>query len=223
MKYSLCFVALGGLVSGLACHLGHWWHLLHWFAANCFVIAAGYAGLGPRVFGKGADGRIPAWSRIFHFPYRLYSTGVWLLVRCLSRENATDRAADDLLLGRRLSAGEVPPGLSNYVDLTSELEDPAEARTSEGYLCLPILDAGAPSAAALQSALERLKPGPTFVHCAQGHGRTGLFALAWLAHRRRIQTFEEGLALLKAARPGLRLNRSQEEFVREYLARELRQ
>jgi protein-tyrosine phosphatase len=55
------------------------------------------------------------------------------------------------------------------------------------------------------------------VHCAQGHGRSGLFAIAFLAERNRIQSLDEGLALIKAARPGVGLNSTQVQFLRIYI------
>ena len=120
-------------------------------------------------------------------------------------------------MGRRLRAFELPPGISNYVDLTAETEDPAAIRQSEAYLAFPILDAGVPDRHALKKTISDLKPGRTFVHCAQGHGRTGLFALALLSARGQIESFEEGIEKLKTVRPGLGLNTSQEAFMKDYM------
>ncbi len=217
MKYSITFLMLGGLVSYLGIHLGGWWNALHWFSLSCVLLASGYAGLGPRVFGKRPDGRIPLWSRILHLPFMIYSEMMWHLVRLLSRENPTDAVSEDLVLGRRLLASELPPGISNYVDLTAETEDPATIRQSEAYLAFPILDAGVPDRQALKKTVSGLRPGRTFVHCAQGHGRTGLFALALLATRGQIESFEDGIKKLKAVRPGLDLNTKQEAFMRDYI------
>jgi protein-tyrosine phosphatase len=217
MKYPIIFLMLGASVSCLAIRLGGCWHALHWFSLSCFLLAGGYAGLGPRIFGKRPDGSIPIWSRLLHLPFMLYSETVWHLVRILSRENPTDDVSKDLVLGRRLRASELPSGISNYVDLTAETEDPAAIRKSEAYLAFPILDAGVPDRHALKKTVSSLRPGRTFVHCAQGHGRTGLFALALLAHRGQITSYDEGLAKLTAVRPGLALNAKQEAFVRKYI------
>lgn len=100
---------LAVLVSYLAISLGGWCHVLHWFSLSCFLLAAGYAGLGPRVFGKRPNGRIPIWSRIVHLPFMLYSEVVWHLVRILSRENPIDEVSEDLVLGRRLRASNYLP------------------------------------------------------------------------------------------------------------------
>ena len=217
MKYTIAFLIIGGLVSALACSLGEWWHLLHWFSLSCFALSAGYAGLGARVFGKRSDGRIPIWSKITHLPYMIFAECVWQLVRVCSRENPTDAVTDELILGRRLRTSELSEDVANYVDLTAETEDPKAIRDRMGYIAFPILDASVPSPTALRSAISRLSPGRTFVHCAQGHGRTGLFAIALLADRRHIQSYEEGLAILKAVRPGVGLNKTQEAFARNYI------
>jgi protein-tyrosine phosphatase len=68
----------------------------------------------------------------------------------------------------------------------------------------------------------QLGPGRIFIHCAQGHGRTGLFALAVLLHSGAVGSLEEGLRFLTAARPGIRLNREQRRCL-DTFARELRQ
>jgi protein-tyrosine phosphatase len=217
MKYTATFLFLGGLVSYLAVTLGGWWQILHWFSVSCLLLSAGYAGLGPYVFGKGHDGHIPVWSKIVHLPFMLYSSLVWHLVRILSRENPTDEVSEDLILGRRLRTSEVPSGISNYVDLTAETEDPKEIRERESYIAFPILDADVPAPLALRRAVAGLRPGKTFVHCAQGHGRTGLFALALLIERGQISSYEEGISKLTAVRPGLMLNAKQQTFMRKYI------
>jgi hypothetical protein len=218
MKYSVTFFILGGLVSYLPITLGEWWHVLHWFSLSCFALSAGYAGLGARILGKRPDGCIPVWARFIHLPFLLYSGTVWQISCFLSRENPWDKVSDDLILGRRLRTKELPCGIVNYVDLTFEFEDPKTIRESKHYINLPILDAGVPMPDALHLAISKLKPGVTFVHCAQGHGRTGIFALALLYELGRIQSFDEGMAFIKNVRPGIGLNKTQERFIKKYLA-----
>src|SRR5947207_1355977 len=72
------------------------------------------------------------------------------------------------------------------VDLTSEFADPRAVRMArDSYLCVPTLDACAPDATAAREALERIDASdkPVYIHCAQGHGRTGSFAAALLIRR----------------------------------------
>ncbi|UCF05425.1 MAG: dual specificity protein phosphatase family protein, partial [bacterium] len=142
---------------------------------------------------------------------------VWHITRVFSRENPFDKVEDDIILGRRLLAGELPEGIVNCVDLTAEFEEVKEIRESTNYISLPILDAAVPMPEDLAKALSQIKEGATYVHCAQGHGRSGLFTLALLNTRDSVGSFEEGITILKQARPGVRLNKVQESFARSFI------
>jgi protein-tyrosine phosphatase len=218
MKYALTFALLGALVCYWAVSLSGWWYLLVWIAISFFILSAGYAGLGAKIFCKRSDGTIPLWVKIIHFPFLLYLSVVWTFIRMLSRENPFDKVGDDLILGRRLFTSELPHGIVNYVDLTTEFEDPKEIRETTNYVCLPILDASVPSSQGLISALSRLRAGTTYVHCAQGHGRTALFALALLWTQGGFRSFEDGFFFLKKVRPGIGLNKAQEAFIKKFIA-----
>jgi protein-tyrosine phosphatase len=102
------------------------------------------------------------------------------------------------------------------VDLTAEFAEPLAVRLSPSYRSFPILDGSAPSPESLRAAVAGLREGRTFVHCAQGHGRTGLFALAVLLHQRVVPSVEDGLRMLTAARPGIRLNVEQRACIEKY-------
>lgn len=221
MKYSVAFALLGTLMCYWAVSSGGWWYLLLWFGISCFTMSAGYAGLGPEIFRKRPDGTIPLWVKIIHFPFLLYSACVWRVTQTLSHENPYDRVEDDLIIGRRLRGKELPRGVVNFVDLTAEFEDAKEIRQSTNYVSMPILDAGVPKTDTLDSVISQLSPGMTYVHCAQGHGRTSLFTLALLARRGRIKSFDDGMTLLKQVRPGIGLNKTQEQFIRSYVAEQL--
>jgi hypothetical protein len=217
MKYAIAFGVMSlALAASSALYPEVRWLLL-WSALSFGMVALGYAGIGPRVFGKGRDGRISLAFKIVNLPYLAYAWAVWHLYRLLSREASFNTIDDDLVIGRRLLAGEAPDGFDHYVDLTAEFEEPAAIRTRPGYRCLPILDACVPSFGELEGAVEGAAAGRAFVHCAQGHGRTGLFALALLLHRRRVQTIEEGVGLLQSLRPAVKLNRTQLAFAHRYL------
>ena len=62
MKYSLTFGLLGALFCYSAVLLGDLWYLLFWLAISFFVLSAGYAGIGPKIFCKQPDGTIPLWQ-----------------------------------------------------------------------------------------------------------------------------------------------------------------
>lgn len=217
MGYGLLFTLLAVYAGFAAFQLGGVGYVLFWPAVSFFSAGLAYLGMGPRVFGKDARGRIPLWSKLFHFPFLASMALLWHVVRLLSRENAYDRVSADLIVGRRLLAGELPDGVANYLDLTAELEAPRAVRRLEGYRCHPIMDGGVPSAAALHATLCDLGPGLTYIHCARGHGRAAVVALALLAQRGAITDTDDGLEKLKSVRPRVRLNARQLAFVREYI------
>ncbi|MEK7952173.1 hypothetical protein [Luteolibacter soli] len=217
MKYAIAFGVMSlVLAASSMLYPGVRW-LLFWSALSFGMVALGYAGIGPRVFGKGRDGRISLPLKLLNLPYLTYTWAIWHLCRLLSREASFNQIDDDLVIGRRLLASEAPEGFDHYVDLTAEFEEPRPIRARPGYCCLPILDAGVPSLAELRGAVEQAAAGRAFVHCAQGHGRTGLFALALLLHHKRVETIEEGIGLLQNLRPAVKLNRIQVEFAHRYL------
>jgi hypothetical protein len=193
--------------------------LLLWISADCLLLAVGYFGLGPKVYGKNPRGGFPIWARVIHLPMMLSSLLVWQLFRLFSRENAYDEVAGGLFVGRRLSKDEIPAGMNYWIDLTAELEDPKQIRDSTQYICLPILDGTVPDAAVLDHILSRLDHGKTYVHCAQGHGRAALFALALLARRGAIRDVEEGIRLLQKERPSIVLHLEQRKFVADFIER----
>jgi protein-tyrosine phosphatase len=218
MKYAITFFLLGILMSFYGTQRGGLWHVMHWPAVSCFALAVGYAGLGPRVFGKRLDGSIPAWSKLIHLPFLLYSWAIWHIVRSISRENPTDQVVSDLIIGRRLQTSECPTDIEHYIDLTAEFEDPEAIRKSSQYMSMPILDGDVPTNRTLRDAVSKVRDGVAYVHCAQGHGRTGLFALALLAARGHIRSVEEGMELIQRVRPDVRLNSAQMQFAHRFIA-----
>ncbi len=56
---------------------------------------------------------------------------------------------------------------------------------------------------------------PGVIHCAQGHGRTGLVAAAVLVVFRRAQTVSEAIAMVQTVRPGIELNTMQRSILEQ--------
>ena len=216
MSYRYLFPTLGLVLVALGLARQGWFWLAAWLGGNFLVLGLAHARGWHRVFGKRDDGTLPWWSGLLFFPMFLYSAALWHLLRLVSREAACNTVSETLVIGRRVLASEVESRFDNFVDLTAEFSEPAAIRRSTGYRCFPILDGAAPSPEALHAALTGLRPGRTYVHCAQGHGRTALFALAILLHSGAAQNVEEGLRLLSAARPAIRLSREQRQCIQAY-------
>ena len=194
----------------------HWFLLAVWLGCNFLVLAIAHFRGAHRVFGKKQNGTLPLWSWLLFLPLHIYTITVWRLIRLFSREPTLNVVTEKLVVGRRLLKSEHDETFDNSVDLTAEFQEPSAIRRSPGYFNFPILDASAPSPEALRAAVDRLRPGRTFIHCAQGHGRTGLFALAMLLTSGAARDLDEGLRMLTAVRPRIRLTRVQQRCIQIY-------
>ncbi|MEM8884950.1 MAG: tyrosine-protein phosphatase [Planctomycetota bacterium] len=184
-----------------------------WIAISFAVFGVAYLGGGARLLGKRSDGRLAGWAFVLHAPFLLYVAMIWHAARGLSRERPVDRVDDRLVIGRRLLDREPQPDVECWLDLTAEFAEPASTRTRPGYRSFPILDAGVPDPNELESVLQEIGERSVFVHCAQGHGRTGLVAAILLIRRGSAAGLDDALGRLQSVRPRLRLNARQRQFV----------
>ncbi|MFP2912107.1 tyrosine-protein phosphatase [Pyxidicoccus sp. 3LFB2] len=220
MKYPLVFATAAALLTFLAFQLGGAWWLLLWPAVSFAAVALAYAGAGARVFGKQPDGRMWPGAVLVLLPYLLLTWGTWHLARKLSREPAHAEVVPGLRVGRRLLSGELPPGTGAVLDLTSEFIEPHGIRTACRYVSLPILDASTLPVDRVAPVLRELATlrEPLYVHCAQGHGRTGMLAAALLLARDQASDARTALTLVQRARPGVRLSPAQARALEELAA-----
>lgn len=216
MRHHHLLALAGCALVALGFTAGHWTLLAAWLGANVLALAAAHRGGVHRLYGKRPDGTLPWWSRLVFLPLLSYTHAIWHLVRALHPDPAYSIVTDQLVVGRRLRATEFDFACENYVDLTAEFTEPAAIRRHPAYRSVPILDFSAPSPEALRTAVLGLRPGRTFVHCAQGHGRAALFALAVLLRYGTVRTVDEGWAMLRTARPGVRLTKEQRECIESY-------
>lgn len=195
---------------------GGWQLLLVWLGANFAVLGFAHARGRHRIMGKRPDGRLAPWGWLAFFPLLVYTLAVWHLVRLTSREPKSNTVTPRLVVGRRLLDSEVEGAFANYVDLTSEFTEPPAIRRSGAYFSFPVLDGGAPTPQALRDAVRSLRPGRTFIHCAQGHGRTGTFAIALLLESGEARATEDAARMVLAARPGIVLSKAQKDCLEAY-------
>jgi protein-tyrosine phosphatase len=217
MKYAIVFGLLAVYLAVMAAVLGGAGWVLLWLAVNSAILAAAYAGLGPGVLGKRANGRL-AWWALLLLPYLGITWLVWHAQRLLSREACCDEVAPGLWVGRRPLPHEVPAGIDLVVDLSAELAEPRGVMRGRSYLCLPVLDTLAPAPAAFRELIARVAawPGPVYVHCAVGHGRSALVAAAVLLARGLARDGTEAEAMLRRARPAVRLKPAQRRLLEEF-------
>ncbi len=88
-------------------------------------------------------------------------------------------------------------------------------RAGRQYVAFPMLDTGVPSEGDVECLVRQVAewPGPVYIHCAQGHGRTGLVAAAVMVAKGQAATEEEAVAVLTSARPRLALGKNQLAFL----------
>lgn len=218
MSYRHLLTLLGLLLIAVGLFERGWSLIAFWLGYDFLALGIAHARRFNQIFGKRAGGSLPVWSWLIFLPLFLYTAVVSHIARIVSRESAFNTVTKDLVIGRRLIPGELNEEFANYIDLTAEFAEPKAIRRSAAYLSFPILDGSAPDPRILHDFLDRLRPGKTFVHCAQGHGRTGLFAVAYMLKSRSVRTVEDGLKTLQSIRPGIHLNKTQRRCADELAA-----
>ena len=218
MKYAVVFLSLGALFAYLS-RTGESLSLLAlWPAACCFAVGVSYLFCSPIVFGKLKSGRLNPISAILLLPYLVFTWLVWHLVRLISRENPYDRLDKQIAIGRRLLDDEYPTDIRNVIDLTAEFAEPRGIAAKMNYLSFPILDASIVSASELTSIVTKIDEleGSTYIHCAQGHGRTGFVTTALLIHRNPELTVDDAIEEVQRVRPALTCNRKQIAILKQW-------
>lgn len=218
MKFGILFLILGFLIAGFAIQSGGWLTIFLWPSFNCLTIGIAYLAKLPQLFGKQPNGSLSLTSTIFLPPYFLYLWLVWHTLRLLQTENASDQLNDRLTIGRRLLYSEMPHDIQNVIDLTCEFNEPSQITNQFNYLSFPILDASVPRLPDLNLFLKQFDsmPGKSYIHCAQGHGRTGFIVAAILMHYNPNLSVDAAIEQIRAVRPGLRCNREQMETLRYF-------
>lgn len=196
-------------------------HLLWWPALSFGVVSIAYLTNDVRWFGKRRDGSRHYLATGVLFPYLMFVHGVWRLQIALSHEPAINYVNSSLAVSRRLLAHELPEDITRVCDLTCEFRDPKHIRTKLRYECHPILDAGACTAAELIDLARKLSPSNEeilLIHCANGHGRTGMFAAVWLLTHGLVTSVDDAITMLQAVRPGIGLRPRQRRLVMEAMS-----
>lgn len=187
-----------------------------WPALSAGLVSSSYFLNTTAFFGKRHNGSRHPVAAILLAPYLVLAWCVWNLQILLSREPAWHAIGDKLIVARRLRSHELPEQVDVICDLTSELLDPQELRQHPGYQCHPMLDANGMSPDVLVSLVQSISPqnaGRLLIHCANGHGRTGLVAAAWLIATRRALSADNAMQMLRAERPGIKLRMRQRRIL----------
>ena len=215
--YGSAFLLIGAAFTSWALR-GGWFIPFAWPAVSFAIVGVAYLVGDASLFGKRSDGSRHWVYMAALLPYLLFARVVWLAQVTLSSEPATSSVNERLTVSRRLRPQELPPDTVQICDLTCEFVDPKAFRSRCAYICHPILDAGTTDAAELLDFARSLQPsakGRLLVHCANGHGRTGMFAAVWLLAHGFATSADEAIELIQAVRPGVSLRRRQFQLVRD--------
>jgi protein-tyrosine phosphatase len=216
MKKVVVFTLFALYLAGLAVVVEGWAWLLLWPALSFLLVAAAYAGLGPGIFGKSDTGRLAWWATLLLLPFLVLTWTSWHFMRRFSRQPCCHEVAPGLWLGRRPLGHDLPAGVVLVVDLTAEFFVARGVRAGRDYLALPTLDGTAPDEARARAVLAQLAehPGPVYIHCAAGYGRSALLAAAVLLWRGLAADDRDAEARLRQVRPGVRLLPAQRQLLR---------
>ncbi len=162
------------------------------------------------------NGTIFLGTRIILAPYFLLLYSIWFLQGLLGSEETYHRLVPiEVYLGRYTT--DIPDDVTLLVDLTSEFETQTGNFES---ISVPSLDAVGPGVDELDWVVNKIieNEGMTYLHCASGHGRSGLVAASLLIAERVVETGPEAIAYLKEIRRGVGLSRAQERTLEKWLA-----
>lgn len=218
MRFGVLFLLLSSSIFWIATRNSGLW-ILYWPALSSLVVSVAYLRNSPRVLGKSQAGRIRALSKCVLFPYLVLLWGTWHLLRFCKSEPAWHTLTDTILIGRLLLPHEFPD-VDHVIDLTCEFDWRPPLRRVN-YLSRPILDGSVPTLDELSSWVDEASNlrGKIYIHCAEGHGRTGLFASALLIQMGVVTNAEEALATVCKARPLVRLNSAQTKYLQSFVER----
>lgn len=188
-----------------------------YLAFSFFLFAIANLGAGPGLLGKRPDGRRAWWAWVLFAPFFLLGELSFLLYRLTSRRPLYSPVLPNLCLGRRMTRKEASeanhPRWSAVLDLTAEFPENAVYRGLAQYRCIPTLDGTSLTLEELESAVgwlrEQTGRGPVLVHCALGHGRSGMVVAAYLLTCKAAATPADAMAFIRRVRPSARLHREQ--------------
>ena len=216
MKYIWIFGVSGVFFLSIGILFGEKGWLFWWPGVSLLTLAAAYLKLGAKVFGKSDSGQMSVISVVFFLPYLLIHWLIWHFQRIFAGEDCYNEIIPGLWVGRRAYADELPDNINLIVDLTAEFNEPLDViRKGKNYICLPTLDASVPSVSELRELVTKLVnwEGNIYIHCAIGHGRSAMVAGAVLVARGLAENAEVAQAMLKKARPWVKLNSVQRYLV----------
>lgn len=172
------------------------------------------------LLGKTPEGTISPLGLAVFWPYHLGLRTKLAIQRRVSSERSWDQITPQYFLGAWPSEEALVPVIKPAIlDVTCEL--PLQVKPPV-YKVLPVWDTHAPTVAQIeqgvQFGVEQAATGrPVLVHCAHGHGRSATLLAAILIAEGTAQNIEQAEAIMKAARPKVRLNTRQRASLKQWV------
>lgn len=220
--YAILFSTLSATTIGYAVVRSGAFLLLLWPAFSLAIVACAYFANNPRVFGKQKDGTMSWRALALPLPFLMSTWFVWHVLRRIRCEPAYQDLLPNVVIGRRLiakEAAEMAERVDLVVDLTCEFPETRPLRRSGRYIAAPTLDASWPSLRELQTVVTAcLVPAGqrVFIHCAEGHGRTGTVAACLLLAAGHASSAIAAVTQVQSRRPSVRLRSGQFDMVERY-------
>lgn len=221
-KYFSCFALMSGgciasAVVSVESVIGR--IILAWFGWSFAIVAFAYLLNRPKLLLKRSDGRFPWYAYIVSGGYFSLTWLTLQIYRWKTRRNpAIGKIVPGLWFSRRLTkreAGEAGCQKWAVLDLTCEFREVIP--NPRKYRCIPCLDGIAPTDTLLLEATrwidDQMKTGPVLVHCALGHGRTGMVVILWLLQNKHFATADEAIEKLRDLRPTFGVSTQQREAI----------
>jgi protein-tyrosine phosphatase len=205
LRPTLIYGISAALLATFTVVLRPWGLLLLWPACSLGLVAAAYAGAGPRMFRK-RDG-VLAWAAVVLLgPYLLGTRISRALYRRYS--DAWNELTPNILLGRKLNSEEarrlVQAGVTAVLDLGPEYAED-RALLALKYENIQVLDWTVPNATQLREAIAFIdresRAGKVYVHCALGYSRSAGVVAAYLLESSLASTAVEAAESVRKIRP----------------------
>jgi protein-tyrosine phosphatase/membrane-associated phospholipid phosphatase len=202
------YYGAGSVASVLLALVGWpWTGIMLWPGLSLAVVAAGYTGLGPRVYRK-SNGQLPLSARVVLAPCLM---GQYLSLLYYRKDCAAwSQVTPSVWIGARLTNREAMElkrqGVTAVLDLTAEFSEVPAFRALR-YRNLAVLDLTGMGPSQLWEAVtfirEEAATGIVYVHCKVGYSRTAAAVGAYLLACRLAQTVAQATAILRQARPSI--------------------
>jgi len=196
-----------------------------WPAMALAIAASAYNGIGPGIYRK-ANGRLPLCTRVLLAPILM---GQQLSLLYYRRQcDEWDEVVPGVWLGTQLNDEQATratrAGVTAVLDLTAEFSE-ARKFCQLIYRNIPVLDLTQLTSRQLHEAAAFIqahsRSGIVYVHCKAGYSRSAAAVGAFLLTTGRVKSSDEGLELLRQARPGIVL-RPEVKLALSQFERELR-